>query len=109
VVADSAEQKSIREIYNYGIRRIEGAVKGKDSILNGIDIMQRYKYKVTAQSLNLITELRNYKWREDKITGELLNIPIDKYNHAIDAVRYLISAKLNNQPRNKGIKRISIK
>ena len=109
VVADSAEQKSIREIYNYGIRRIEGAVKGRDSILNGIDIMQRYTYKVTAQSLNLITELRNYKWREDKITGELLNIPIDKYNHAIDAVRYLISAKLNNQPRTQGIKRIAIK
>ena len=53
---------------------------------------------VTKRSLNLINEIRNYKWKEDKITGELLNVPIDKYNHALDAVRYVALNKLSKRP-----------
>lgn len=97
-VADSAEQKSIAEIKNYGVRWIEPAIKGADSIRAGIQILQRYKMNVTKRSLNLINEIRNYKWREDKITGELLNVPIDKYNHALDAVRYVALNKLSKRP-----------
>lgn len=100
-VADSAEMKSITEIYNYGIRKIEPAEKGPDSIRNGIQIMQRYPLMVTSRSLNLIYELRNYRWKENKLTGELLNEPIDKYNHAIDACRYLITNKLAEKPKIK--------
>lgn len=97
-VADSAEQKSIAEIKNYGVRWIEPAIKGADSIRAGIQILQRYKMNVTKRSLNLINEIRNYKWKEDKITGELLNVPIDKYNHALDAVRYVALNKLPKRP-----------
>ncbi|WP_294533337.1 terminase large subunit [uncultured Bacteroides sp.] len=97
-VADSAEQKSIAEIKNYGVRWIEPAIKGADSIRAGIQILQRYKMNVTKRSLNLINEIRNYKWKEDKITGELLNVPIDKYNHALDAVRYVALNKLSKRP-----------
>ena len=86
-VADSAEMKSITEIYNYGIRTIEPAKKGADSVRNGIDVMRRYEMRVTKRSLNLIYELRNYKWKEDKITGELTGEPVDKFNHLIDAAR----------------------
>ena len=88
-VADSAEQKSITEIYNYGIRRIEPAEKGADSVRNGIQILQRYNLNITSRSLNLIYEIRNYKWKENKMTGEFLNEPIDKFNHLLDAVRYV--------------------
>ena len=94
IVADSAEQKSIREIHNYGIHRIEPAEKGADSIRAGIQIAQRYTIMVTQRSLNIIFELRNYKWKTNKITGEQMNEPIDKYNHALDAVRYVCLNKL---------------
>lgn len=97
-VADSAEQKSIAEIHNYGIRRIEPALKGADSVRTGIQILQRYELMVTQKSLNLIYELRNYKWDENKLTGELLNVPIDKFNHALDAVRYVALNKLSEKP-----------
>ena len=89
IVADSAEMKSITEIHNCGIRYIEPAIKGADSIRNGIQILQRYNIHVTSRSLNLLYELRNYKWREDKINGEIKNEPIDKFNHALDALRYV--------------------
>lgn len=97
-VADSAEMKSITEIYNYGIRTIEPAKKGADSVRNGIDVMRRYEMRVTKRSLNLIYELRNYKWKEDKITGELTGEPVDKFNHLVDAARYVCLNKLAERP-----------
>lgn len=96
-VADSAEMKSITEIYNYGIKSIEPSVKGSDSIRQGIQVLHRYKLMVTKRSLNIINELRNYKWKEDKITGEQRNEPIDKWNHALDALRYLVGNKLSER------------
>lgn len=89
MVCDSAEMKSIAELRNYGCNNVEPALKGADSIRAGIQILQRYEIMVTQRSLNLIRELRSYKWKENAITGELLNEPIDKFNHALDAVRYV--------------------
>jgi phage terminase large subunit len=60
----------------------------------GIDMLKRYELKVTAKSLNLIKEFQNYKWIEDK-NGNLLNKPVDNYNHAIDAIRYAVYNKLS--------------
>lgn len=88
IFADSAEPKSIEEIYRLGFN-IKPASKGKDSINIGIDLLKRYKLKVTANSSSLINEFNNYKWQEDK-NGYLLNKPIDNYNHAIDAIRYAV-------------------
>ena len=67
----------------------------------GIQILQRYELMVTQRSLNLIYELRNYKWKEDRITGNLLNEPIDKFNHALDAVRYVALNRLSEKPTPK--------
>lgn len=86
IYADSAEPKSIDEIARYGLR-ILGATKGADSVKYGIDIMQQQDYLVTAQSVDLIKELRNYQWDVDR-NGVKLNKPIDNYCHAIDALRY---------------------
>lgn len=88
IFGDSAEPKSIEEIYRLGFN-IKPASKGKDSINIGIDLMKRYKIKVTSKSKNLISELNSYKWQEDK-NGYLINKPIDSNNHAIDAVRYAV-------------------
>ena len=68
-------------------------------MLNGIDILKRHKICVTADSLNLITELKRYKWIKD-INGNLLNRTIDAYNHALDAIRYVALNHLSN--KNKG-------
>lgn len=98
IVADSAEMKSITEIYNYGIRSIEPAKKGSDSVRAGIDVVRRYELMVTKSSLNLIFELRNYKWKENKITGEMTNEPVDKFNHLLDALRYVCLNRLSERP-----------
>jgi phage terminase large subunit len=95
IVADSAEPKSIREIEIQRFR-IEGAEKGPDSINNGIDVLKRYKINVTESSINLIKELKNYTWAKDR-TGKTLNKPVDNFNHALDAVRYVALNKINKK------------
>ena len=91
IIADSAEPKSIEELRRMGWR-IEGANKGKDSILNGIDILKRFRFNVTKRSSNLIKELNAYKWKEKD--GNATNVPIDSFNHGMDALRYLALNKL---------------
>lgn len=94
VVADSSEPKSIQEIRNHGVL-IKGAVKGKDSIVFGIQNIQRYdKFYVTRRSLNLIEELKKYTWDKDR-QGNPLNKPVDNFNHCIDPIRYIEEDVLN--------------
>lgn len=99
IVADSAEPKSIEEIYRFGFN-IKPAIKGADSIRNGIDILNRYEMEVTTNSVNIIRELRNYIWDTDK-TGKSLDVPIDTYNHAMDAIRYVALNKLSKNAGGK--------
>lgn len=97
--ADNSDQKSIRELKNYGWR-IAPVTKGPDSIVWGIGIMQEIKMYVTRRSSNLIEELQNYQWIKD-VNGMKTNKPIDAFNHAIDATRYLFMMKLGKRNVNK--------
>jgi phage terminase large subunit len=93
IIADSAEPKSIEEIRRMGWN-IRGAVKGKDSVNQGIDILKRYKVLVEGE--NIAKELNSYIWAKDR-NGNLLNKPIDSFNHAIDAMRYAVSYKTRHE------------
>lgn len=86
IIADSSEPKSIEEIKRAGVMRIKGAAKGKDSILNGIQLIQDYKIIVHPKCENTILELSNYVW--DTKDGVMINKPIDDYNHLLDSLRY---------------------
>lgn len=92
IIADCAEEKSIKEVKNEGLWLIP-SVKGKDSIRVGIDILKRYKWNITRRSKGLREEVNNYKYKTDR-DGKKTNEPIDKFNHAIDAVRYVGLIKL---------------
>lgn len=93
IVADSAEPKSIAEINAISGLNIKATTKGQGSIVAGIGAVQAYQLNVMADALGLIEELRNYSWKKD-INGNYLNIPIDKYNHALDALRYGVTTYL---------------
>ena len=95
--ADSAEPKSIAELKTYG-HMVQGVSKGRDSIIYGLNLINQNKISVTSRSTNLIHELRNYVWMKDK-EGNTLNKPIDRFNHAIDAVRYVLMSELENSHR----------
>lgn len=90
ITADVAEQKSIAEIRRDGISRIRPANKGKDSIIQGVQFLQQFKFVVDDRCFKLIEELENYTWIKDKKTGEYTNKPVDSFNHILDAVRYAV-------------------
>jgi len=79
IFADSAEPKSIDELHRFGWN-VKPTAKGPDSVMAGIDMMKRFRLLATPRSTNLIKELQNYKWAEDK-NGNLLNKPMDAFNH----------------------------
>lgn len=87
--ADSAEPKSIDRLRELGISSIRPARKGKDSINNGIDFIQDFKLVIHPKCVNFITEISNYTWDTDKF-GKKLNVPIDDFNHLMDAMRYAL-------------------
>ena len=97
IYADSAEPKSIEEIRRTGVN-IMPVTKGADSIMFGIQTMQTQEYLITSKSKNVINEFQKYIWQKDK-RGDTQNKPIDKYNHAIDAIRYheMMDIGVNNK------------
>ena len=88
ITADSAEKKSIAEMRRDGIYRIRPALKGPDSIIQGIQFLQQFKWVVDDRCVKTIEELQNYTYIKDKKTDEYTNKPIDAYNHCIDSIRY---------------------
>lgn len=85
--ADSADPKSIEEVKRGGISRIRPAKKGADSVRAGIQKLQDYKIFIHPRCVNTILEFNNYIWSKDS-NGKSRNIPIDEWNHAMDALRY---------------------
>lgn len=95
IVADSAEPRLITELNAMGCNVVP-AIKGPDSVSYGIALLQDYDMVVDEGSTDLIKELNNYCWLSQKS-----KTPIDKYNHAIDALRYAVSYQLENPNKGK--------
>jgi phage terminase large subunit len=64
-----------------------------------IDILKRFRFNVTNRSTNILKELNSYKWKEKD--GNATNVPIDSFNHGMDALRYLALNKLAEKNRGK--------
>jgi len=93
IIADSAEPKSIEELYRQGFN-VHPCAKGADSVRSGISHMKSKRIFVTPRSVNVQREMSSYSWRQDK-NGTSLAEPVDDFNHAIDAARYRMTAKRN--------------
>jgi phage terminase large subunit len=88
IFADSAEPKSIEEIYRYGYN-IKGCPKGADSVEYGHQRIRQFKQFWTKSSLNGIKEQRNFKYIEDK-NGRLTDKTTHLFSHLLDARRYAV-------------------
>lgn len=98
ISADSAEKRLIAEIRSKGISGIAASLKGKGSIMQGIQFMQGFKIIIHPSCEHTIEEFNTYTFKQDK-EGNWLNEPIDANNHIIDAVRYSLE-RYHIQKRN---------
>lgn len=85
--ADAAEPKSNDDLIRLGLSRITPSVKGKDSVINGINAILEYKIFVHPRCENTIAELSSYVWKKDRDDNGV-NQPEDRNNHLMDALRY---------------------
>jgi phage terminase large subunit len=88
--ADSQRPDTISHLHNEGFD-IEGAEKGAGSVEDGIQFLSDFaEIVIHPRCKGSIDDFRNYRWKQDRITNEILPVPLDKSNHACDAVRYAL-------------------
>jgi len=93
--ADSAEPKSIEEIYRLGYN-IKGMPKGADSVEFGQQKVRQYKIHITKDSINGIKELRNFRYVQDK-NGRFTDKTAHAFSHFCDGVRYAVCGKIGRR------------
>ena len=96
IFADSAEPKSIEEIYQRGFN-IKPCTKGPGSVEFGHQKVRQYKQFWTEDSINSIKEQRNFRYIQDK-DGKLTEKTTHLWSHAQDARRYALTGKEQIEP-----------
>lgn len=78
-----------------GVNIIE-VIKGKDSIKSGIDLVRAFfkanRLHIHKRCVNLIQELETYAYPEKLANRNESENPIKENDHAVDALRYLITS-----------------
>lgn len=99
IISESADPRLIDEIYNAGLN-IHAVEKYQGSVMAGITKMQEYRIFITKRSTHIKKEFDNYVYDQDK-EGRYINQPVDEFNHAIDASRYVILQEVIGKNRKK--------
>lgn len=99
IISESADPRLVDEIYNAGYN-IHSVEKFKGSVEAGIAKIKEYKIKITRRSPNVKKELENYVYDQNK-EGRYINEPVDEFNHALDATRYVILEEVLAKNRKK--------
>lgn len=101
VYPDPEAPAAIEEMKRKGVN-IREVHKGKDSIKNGIDKVRELflsnRLFIHSSCLDLISELESYSYPEPRTFHNLNENPLDENNHAIDALRYVLSTHQPKKP-----------
>lgn len=92
IFCDAAEPKTIEEICSYGYN----AKPADKDVWAGIQKIKSMPLYITENSVNLLSEIKKYKWKVDK-DGKILPTeePVKLNDHALDALRYAVFSKLS--------------
>jgi phage terminase large subunit len=96
IVADSSRPETISHMRRHGFPKMMPSLKGKNSVMEGIEFLKGYKIIVHPRCENIINELSFYSYATDKDSGKILpEIAKGQEDHGIDALRYSIEATKN--------------
>lgn len=91
IKADCARPETISHVKRKGFPLIGPAEKWQGSIQDGITCLKSFKQIVVhTRCPHVAKEFRLYSFKVDRITGDILPIIVDKFNHGIDALRYAL-------------------
>lgn len=91
VTCDNEDSMGVFMLQQAGINAVK-AIKGADSVINGIKWLQGYKIVIDFRQQDFINEIQQYHWQTDK-EGNVLEKPVKKNDHLMDALRYAVENK----------------
>lgn len=99
VRADSARPESISYLKRHGLPRMEGVKKWQGSVEDGVQHLRSYREIVIhPRCPQTIKESRLYRYKTDRLSGDVLPAILDANNHFMDALRYALSPLIRRKP-----------
>lgn len=92
IYCDAAEPKTIEELNRAGYN----AIAADKDVTEGIRKVKSLPLFITQDSVDMIKEIRNYRWKTDK-NGKVLDEPIKFADHICDALRYAVFTHLTQE------------
>ena len=90
ITADSARPETISYLNRNGFPKIVSAVKGANSVKEGVMFLQNFDIVVHPRCEAARRELTNYRFKTDALTRQITPILEDRENHVIDSLRYAV-------------------
>lgn len=98
VRADSARPESISYLKRNGLPKITAVKKGAGSVEEGIKHLLSYeRIVIHPRCVATIKEFDLYSYKVDRLSGDVLPVLVDAYNHCIDALRYAVEPLTRRQ------------
>lgn len=99
--ADNARPETISYVARHGFKCIP-VKKWKGSIEDGIEYMRSFeKIYIHPRCKQIIEEFKYYSYKKDRVSGDILPIIVDAWNHFIDATRYALEPYIMNKGKMK--------
>ena len=90
IIADSSRPETISYLNQRGWR-IKKSIKGSGSVEDGISYLRSFaRIIIHERCTHVIDEFGRYRYKTNKLTGQITTIVEDAHNHTIDAIRYAI-------------------
>lgn len=95
--SDCARPETISYVARHGFKCLP-AKKWKGSVEDGIEYMRSFeKIYIHPRCKHLIEEFKFYSYKKDRVSGDILPIIVDAWNHYIDATRYALEPYILNK------------
>ena len=98
--ADSARPESISYLKRHGCPFIIACKKGRGSVEDGIAFMKSFdKIVIHPDCPTTAKEFKMYSYKVDRLSGDILPIILDSFNHFIDSIRYALEPMIKARSR----------
>ncbi len=75
---------------------IEGALKWKGSVEDGVEWLKGFKIIIHPSCEEMIKEAKNYSYKTDRLTKDVLTDIVDAFNHGWDSIRYAFQPMISS-------------
>ena len=101
IYADSARPETISFMRSKHYNVI-AAEKWNGSVEDGIQYLRSFScIHIHERCKAIVEEFDLYQYKVDRQTGEILRVPVDKFNHYIDAIRYSLTVPMRSANNGK--------